>query len=141
MTMSEGEIGRRRPWWDVPDAATDDPWPRLGVKDREAWTDEADSYSGLALRTGLFAALDAAIEGRAYIVESEQQLLWLAIYLLTDMVKAGDEQLTWLIAEAHHKGLSWTDIGQALGISKQAAHKRFAKQMELTLEVAALREA
>ena len=62
-------------------------------------------------------------------METEQQLLWLGIYFLTDMVKAGDEQLLWLVAEARHKGLSWTEIGSALGISKQAAHKRFADQV------------
>ena len=54
----------------------------------------------------------------------------MAIYLLTDLMKAGDEQLAWLIAEARHKGLSWAEVGEALGISKQGAHKRFAQQVE-----------
>jgi hypothetical protein len=82
-----------------------------------------------------------AVEYEEYVFESEQQLLWRALYLLTDMLKAGDEQLTWVIAEARHKGLSWTDIGAALGISKQAAHKRFARQLESTLALAAVLEA
>jgi hypothetical protein len=88
-----------------------------------------------------FAALDRAItELGEYTVDSEQQLLWRAMYLLTDMLKAGDEQLTWLIAEARHKGMSWTDIGAALGISKQAAHKRFARQVESALASAPYQE-
>jgi hypothetical protein len=138
MTMSEDEFDplEDRPWWDVPAAAIETPWPRPGLKDREAWAEQVDTISApvsaVGLRKGLLAALDAGA-GR-YVVETEQQLLWLAIYLLTDMVKAGDEQLSWLIAEARHKGLSWTDVGAALGISKQAAHKRFANQVASSLE-------
>jgi hypothetical protein len=45
------------------------------------------------------------------------------------MAKASYEQLSWLIAVAWRKGLSWTDVGAALGISKQAAHKRFANEV------------
>jgi hypothetical protein len=141
MTMSEGEPGRRRPWWDAPTAAIEEPWPRPGLKDRDDWAETTDSYSGRGLRSGLLAALDIAVEDEGYVFESEQQLLWRAIYLLTDMLKAGDEQLTWLIAEARHKGMSWTDIGTSLGISKQAAHKRFARQLESTLALAAALEA
>jgi hypothetical protein len=143
MTMSEGtrDLLGGRPWWDVPAADIKVPWPRPGLKDREAWANLVNTMhppvSAIGLRRGLLAALDVAItESGEYGVESEQQLLWRAIYLLTDMLKAGDEQLSWLIAEARHKGMSWTDIGEALGISKQAAHKRFAGQVESTLALA-----
>lgn len=134
-----------RPWWDVPAADIEEPWPRPGLKDREAWADLVTTMrppvSAIGLRRGLLVALDVAItQSGEYSVESEQQLLWLAMYLLTDMVKAGDEQLAWLIAEARHKGMSWTDIGAALGISKQAAHKRFARQVESTLALAETQE-
>jgi hypothetical protein len=147
MTMDEDELdlSEAEPWWEVPAADVEEPWPRPGLKDREAWAEQVNTISApvsaIALRRGLLAALDAAIMNRGeYSVESEQQLLWLAMYLLTDMVKAGDEQLTWLIAEARHKGMSWTDIGAALGISKQAAHKRFARQVKSTLALAATQE-
>ena len=140
------DLWEAEPWWEVPAADIEEPWPRPGLKDREAWAEQVNTISApvsaIALRRGLLAALDAAIMDRGvYSVESEQQLLWRAMYLLTDMVKAGDEQLTWLIAEARHKGMSWTDIGEALGISKQAAHKRFARQLESTLALAAALEA
>jgi hypothetical protein len=132
MTMSEDrhDPWQPKPWWDVPAAATEPPWPRPGLTARSAWAEEADSYSGRGLRSGLLAALHAVAEEGEYEIDSEQQLLWLAIYLLTDLMKAGDEQLAWLIAEARHKGLSWAEVGEALGISKQGAHKRFAQQVE-----------
>jgi hypothetical protein len=131
MTMDEDETESRRHWWEVLAAAIETPWPRPSLKDRGAWVDQVATLSApvsaVGLREGLIAALD--VGAREYVVETEQQLLWLGIYFLTDMVKAGDEQLLWLVAEARHKGLSWTEIGSALGISKQAAHKRFADQV------------
>jgi hypothetical protein len=128
MTMAE------RHWWDVPDAAVEEPWSRPGLKNREDWADRHyNNPVGFGLRTGLLAVLDDG--AHAYDLQSEEQLLWLAIYFLTEMAKAADEELLWLIAEAHHKGLSWTDIGHALGVSKQAAHRRFAKRIALNLEM------
>jgi hypothetical protein len=147
MTMSKGarDLLESRPWWDVPAADIEEPWPRPGLKDGGDWADLVNTFhppvSAIGLRRGLLAALDRAItELGEYTVDSEQQLLWRAMYLLTDMLKAGDEQLTWLIAEARHKGMSWTDIGAALGISKQAAHKRFARQVESALASAPYQE-
>jgi hypothetical protein len=134
MTMDRDDPDRG--WWSVPRAVTPTPWPRPGLKDHQAWAEWTTSNSGQGLRFGLLTALT---EGTAYeySIETEQQLLWLGIYFLTDMVKAGDEQLAWLIAEGLHKGLSWAEIGAALGISKQAAHKRFARQVRRSLAAAA----
>ena len=125
----------RDDWPDVPTAVTPTPWPRPGLKDHQAWAGWTTSNSGRGLRSGLLTALGES--AGEYSVETEQQLLWLGIYFLTDMLKAGDEQLAWLIAEGLHKGLSWTEIGEALGISKQAAHKRFAGQVRRNLAAAA----
>ncbi len=31
-----------------------------------------------------------------------------------------------LVSLARHQGFSWTEIGDALGVSRQAAHRRYA---------------
>ncbi len=36
-----------------------------------------------------------------------------------------DERITALVAAAREYGISWQQIGTALGISKQAAHERY----------------
>jgi hypothetical protein len=38
-----------------------------------------------------------------------------------------EEELWTRVAEARAHGLTWEDIGRALGTSKQAAHERFTK--------------
>lgn len=39
---------------------------------------------------------------------------------------AADRQLSADVREARRRGLSWSSIGDALGISKQLAHQRYA---------------
>jgi DNA-directed RNA polymerase specialized sigma24 family protein len=34
---------------------------------------------------------------------------------------------------AHMRGASWTDIGAALGLSRQTAHKRYARTLDISL--------
>ena len=43
--------------------------------------------------------------------------------------RAADRLELAAVAHAIGQGWSWADIGQALGITKQAAHKRFAKRI------------
>jgi hypothetical protein len=46
---------------------------------------------------------------------------------LADRLRArGDELLDLFVAAAREAGVSWSEIGRALGTSKQAAHERFA---------------
>lgn len=47
-------------------------------------------------------------------VEVSEELAWLA-----------DELVDHFITEARHEGRSWSEIGQVLGVSKQAAQQRF----------------
>lgn len=50
------------------------------------------------------------------------------------------DRLDWvllsLVGEARGAGASWEDVGAALGVSKQAAHKRFAPYVAAALEQA-----
>src|SRR2546421_20350 len=33
--------------------------------------------------------------------------------------------VSWLVVEAHDRGLTWDQIGEAFGVRRQAAHERF----------------
>ena len=33
--------------------------------------------------------------------------------------------VSWLVVEAHARGLTWDEIGDAFGVSRQAVHERF----------------
>lgn len=66
-------------------------------------------------------------EGYVPAHDTEEGRLLAAIYVLSDMLQEGNTELSWLIAEARHKGVSWADIAGALGgLTRQAAHRRFA---------------
>jgi hypothetical protein len=139
--MSESETGQSGDsWWEIPPAPAKIPWTEPELRSPDDWADRGNYpvnkvYSSIGLRWGLVATLDRATgEGGDFEVESEQQLLGLAIYLLTDMVQGAEAQFVWLIAEARNKGVSWAEIGAALGISRQAAHKRFAKEVAAIIE-------
>jgi predicted ArsR family transcriptional regulator len=44
-----------------------------------------------------------------------------------DQARHVDQKLRALVAQARSEGASWEQIGQALGITKQAAQQRFGK--------------
>ncbi|MEX0831432.1 MAG: hypothetical protein WD358_09240 [Nitriliruptoraceae bacterium] len=46
-----------------------------------------------------------------------------AIRRLAEAIGILEEQV---IADAHHAGMSWAQIGQVYGVSRQAAHRRFS---------------
>jgi hypothetical protein len=53
-------------------------------------------------------------------------LLITASRTVTELSTVGDSVLDYFVAAARRDGKSWTDISSALGVSKQAAHKRFS---------------
>jgi Clp amino terminal domain, pathogenicity island component len=48
-----------------------------------------------------------------------------AVLVVEDVRAQGDELLDRVVATARHEGCSWSEIGEVLGVSKQAAHQRF----------------
>lgn len=46
---------------------------------------------------------------------------------------AADELVTQRVLQARHNGMSWTKVGELLGITRQAATKRYAKVGQLPL--------
>jgi hypothetical protein len=48
-----------------------------------------------------------------------------AVSVVEDLRAHGDQLLDRFVAQARNDGCSWTEIGETLGISKQAAHQRF----------------
>jgi ATP-dependent Clp protease ATP-binding subunit ClpA len=53
-----------------------------------------------------------------------------AVAVAGEAVDAGDRLLDHFVAQGRHAGLSWTDIGARLGVSKQAARQRFAERTQ-----------
>lgn len=48
-----------------------------------------------------------------------------AVFVVEDLRAQSDHLLDRFVAQARQEGSSWTEIGETLGISKQAAHQRF----------------
>jgi ClpX C4-type zinc finger/Clp amino terminal domain, pathogenicity island component len=53
-----------------------------------------------------------------------------AVAVAAEAAGVGDRLLDHFVAQARHAGLSWTDIGVRLGVSKQAARQRFADRTQ-----------
>jgi ATP-dependent Clp protease ATP-binding subunit ClpA len=51
-----------------------------------------------------------------------------AIAVGEELASGGDELIGRFVAEAREAGCSWTEIGERMGVSKQAARQRFAQQ-------------
>jgi hypothetical protein len=52
-----------------------------------------------------------------------------AVAVSAELVSGADELVGFFVAEARKSGCSWTEIGQQIGVSKQAARQRFAQQL------------
>lgn len=114
-------------------------WPFASFQDGETWAADAAGPPGRGLRYGLLAAMRAFNDsGYRWSDQTEEGRLLAAIYTLTTMLEEGPEELSWLMAEAKRKGLSWADIAAPLGGTRQAAHKRFASLVEDKLAQAEL---
>jgi Clp amino terminal domain, pathogenicity island component len=69
-------------------------------------------------------------------VENHQPLsrLSAASALVRDMAEVGDAALGYFVDQARHAGHSWSEIGEALGVSKQAAQQKHVGRVSLGLK-------
>ena len=52
-----------------------------------------------------------------------------ALAVSAELVSGADDLVGYFVAEARQSGWSWTEIGQQIGVSKQAARQRFTPQL------------
>jgi ClpX C4-type zinc finger/Clp amino terminal domain, pathogenicity island component len=71
------------------------------------------------------AALADAVRGRAPGAPLDR--IEAALAVSEELTSGADELIGHFVAEARRAGCSWTEIGQRIGVSKQAARQRFAQ--------------
>ncbi len=72
-------------------------------------------------------ALIAAVGQRA--AGSPLNRIEAALALSAELESGADELVGHFVAEARQAGCSWTEIGQQIGVSKQAARQRFMRHI------------
>ncbi len=83
------------------------------------------------------AAVQATVEARGHDVDDSQDSRIAGLTALADLNERIDWALLALTGECRAWGMSWAEIGAALGISKQAVHKRFGPWIDQALSQAA----
>ena len=73
-----------------------------------------------------FNALTVAVRARAPDVPLDRVEAAMAVG--EELASGGDELIGRFVAEAREAGCSWTEIGERMGVSKQAARQRFTQQ-------------
>jgi hypothetical protein len=79
---------------------------------------------------GVIAAIEHAYPGDALERLSE------AASIGTDWLQVAHRMLDHFVGQARRTGLSWTEIGAHLGVSRQAAQQRFAARVGESPETA-----
>ena len=101
-------------------------WPAASFDEGEDWVESASGPPNHGLRVGLFVAFADMAEWYSVSHETEEDRLLAAIYALSNMLEEGNTELSWLIAEARHKGVRWESIATGLGLkTRQGAQRRF----------------
>lgn len=62
--------------------------------------------------------------GRSTPLRGPDDLLAVATRL-DDTIAELRRVVAWLVVDAHDRGSTWAEVGQAFGVSPQAAHERF----------------
>ena len=72
------------------------------------------------------SALADAVRRRA--ASSPLDRVEAALAVGEELTSGADDLIGQFVDEARHAGCSWTEIGQRIGVSKQAARQRFAQR-------------
>jgi hypothetical protein len=110
------------------------PWPYPSYADRGWLGGERGGDRALA---GLVRTLRGLVGEAGGRVAAEPEPLLAAMGQLAELGERIDWALLSLVGEARTFGVSWQAIGNALGVTKQAAQQRFAPYVKEALEQAA----
>jgi len=98
------------------------PWPYPSYADKRWLGGERGSDRSLAAVVRTLRALVTEAGGR---VSEEPESLLTALTQLAAMAERADWAMLSLVGEARANGVAWAAIGEALGVTKQAAQQRF----------------
>jgi hypothetical protein len=100
------------------------PWPYPSYSDRRWLGGErgADRALAAVVTAVRLTARDAATEPP----KDHEQALLAGLTHLGEIAERVDWALLSVVGEARANGVTWADVGRALGVSRQAAQQRFA---------------
>lgn len=110
-----------------------DVWPYPSYADRIWLGGDRGSDRALATVVRAIRGLVAETGGK---VGAEPEMLLHALGQLADLGERVEWAMLSVIGEARTKGVTWAAIGEALGVTKQAAQQRFAPYVKQALEQA-----
>ena len=118
------------------------PWPFLPLG-HEQWLTGGSTadVALLAVRAGLEDSLEVSppdVPPRADEPASELRLRQAAARL-SEIAERADWALLAVVGEARAAGLTWEELASALGVSKQAVHRRFSRVVAEAVEEAGSR--
>jgi hypothetical protein len=108
-------------------------WPYPSYADRR-WLG-GDRGADKALAT-VVRALRGLVQETGGTVDATQPSLMHALSQLADLGERVEWAMLSVIGEARTEGVTWAAIGEALGVTKQAAQQRFAPYVREALEQA-----
>lgn len=109
-------------------------WPYPSYADRRWLGGDGGPDRSLA---AVVRALRATVAATGRPVSEEPASLLDALSALADIAERVDWAMLSLVGEARSHNVPWVQIGDALGVSKQAAQQRFAPYVKQALDQAA----
>jgi hypothetical protein len=110
------------------------PWPYHSYADRGWLGGDRGQDRALA---AVVRCLRATVAETGEAVSGEAAALLAALVQLSAIAERIDWAMLSLVGEARAGGVAWSALGDALGVSKQAAQQRFAPYVKQALEQAA----